>query len=91
MNQDIDIKGQTVKIKESAKHFQVPTFGGSEIQIEDLWTNITGKSYSECEGNPACLVYALRCIECNLPTDDNVYYGKIGSLGHLVHISELEI
>ena len=45
-----------------------------------------------CDGNPACLVYAMRSAtqDQDIPLDDEVLYGKIGSLGHLVHISEIE-
>jgi hypothetical protein len=44
------------------------------------------------KGNPACLVYAMRtgCSKIFIPTDDEVLYGKINGLGHLVHITELE-
>ena len=42
-----------------------------------------------CDGNPACLKYAVRSAFAMLPTDDNVLYGKVNGLGHLVHISEV--
>jgi hypothetical protein len=29
--------------------------------------------------------------EIPVPTDDEVLYGKINGLGHLIHISELDI
>jgi hypothetical protein len=45
----------------------------------------------DCDGNPACLIYALRSGLMGLPTDDEVLYGKVGIFGHLVHISEIEI
>lgn len=61
----------------------------SEIEIEDLWENVYGSSWRCAEGNPACLIYAIRSITDNLPTDDKVYYGKINGLGHLVHESEI--
>ena len=77
------------RIKMSATHPQVSNFGGSEIRIEDLWKNVNGQSW-QYSGNPAALIYALRVLQNNLPIDDNVYYGKIGSFGHLVHESELE-
>lgn len=91
MNTYPDLKNKTIKIKNSSTHPQVQNFGGSEILIEDLWKNVAGKSWMFCDGNPACIIYALRSIENNLPIDDAVYYGKIGLFGHLVHLSELEI
>lgn len=42
------------------------------------------------DGNPACMNYAIRAGFSDLPTDDEVLYGKIGGFGHLVHISEIE-
>ncbi len=86
-----NLAGQTIKIKEDATHRQVPDFGGSEITIEGLWKDVHGKSWYMCEGIPACIIYAMRRLDNNLPHDDNVYYGKIGSFGHLVHESELII
>ena len=60
---------------------------GSEIQIEDWWDRITGKSWMECDGNPACLQYAFTS---RAPINNEVLYGKIGGLGHLVHVIDLE-
>lgn len=62
---------------------------GNEIVIEGLWKDITGTSWMFSDGNTACLNYAIRSVKDELPTDDKVYYGKIGALGHLVHESEL--
>lgn len=86
-----NLDNKVVKIKETSTHRQVPNFGGSEIHIEGLWSQIHGTQWYHCESNIACVIYGLRCIENNLPIDDAVYYGKINGLGHLVHISELEI
>lgn len=82
---------QKIKIKENIKHPQVPNFGGSEILIEDWWDRVAGDSWMFSKGNPACLIYALRTgfSKMTIPTDDEVLYGKIGSIGHLVHINEL--
>lgn len=59
------------------------------ILIEGLWHEIMGKSWMFTNGNPACLMYAIRSTKDNLPTDDKVYYGKINGLGYLVHESEI--
>lgn len=84
--------GQTVKIIASAKHPQVKEFGGAEFRLEDWWDRIGGQSWKWSEGNPACLIYAMRSglNPYRVPMDDEVVYGKIGPFGHLVHISELE-
>ena len=63
---------------------------GSEYRLEDWWDRVAGKSWIDCDGNPACLDYALTSVEDGLPLDDNVVYGKIGRLGKLVHISQLD-
>lgn len=64
---------------------------GNEIVIEDWWDRVYGKSWMFEQGNPACLQYAIRTglQEHRVPSDDEVIYGKIGNLGHLVHVSEL--
>lgn len=66
-------------------------YKGQEILIEDWWQNVYGKSWMVSDGNPACLQYAMRTgLKDNVAADDEVLYGKIGILGHLVHITELE-
>lgn len=76
--------GQTVKIVGGA-------FDGQDYRLEDWWDRIAGKSWMFCDGNPACLDYALRSGTEGLPTDNDVVYGKIGSLGKLIHISQLAV
>ena len=87
-----EFAGTTVKIKAEVKHPQAPDFGGSDFRVEDYWDRVSGQSWMDCKGNPTCLVYALRtgCSDVLMPTDDEVLYGKIGSFGHLVHVSEIE-
>jgi hypothetical protein len=86
------LAGKTVKIKPDAKHFQQDEFGGEDYQVEDWWDRVSGESWGVCKGNPACIVYALRISQSAqpIPNDDEVLYGKVGCLGHLVHISELQ-
>jgi len=74
--------GQTVKIASGQ-------FAGQDYWIEDYWVNVAGASWMDTKGNPACLKYAVRCAEDNLPIDDLVLYGKIGFFGHLIHVSEI--
>lgn len=63
---------------------------GDEYRIEDWWVNLTGKSWGACDGNPACMAYAMRNgLGGVLPADDEVVYGKVNGLGHLIHTSEL--
>ena len=87
------LAGKKVKIKAGVTHRQVPDFDQKEIEIEDWHDRIMGKSWMFCDGNPACLIYAMRTAFSKnpVPTDDEVLYGKIDGLGYLVHISELEI
>ncbi len=57
---------------------------------EGLWHEMPGNvSWTISEGNPACLVYAMRMGLSGLPVDNKVHYVHIGNLGHLVHESEL--
>jgi hypothetical protein len=69
---------------------------GAAFEILDWWDLLTGKSWMDSNGNPACLQYAARSglSPANIPTDDEVVYGKIRTkdgigLGHLVHVTEL--
>lgn len=68
---------------------KIGSLKGNEIDIEGLWKEMTGKSWMFSDGNVACLEYAVRAAKDGLPTDDKVYYGKIGALGYLVHESEI--
>ena len=86
------LSGKTVIIKKGIQHPHVENFGGSEFHVEDWWDKVSGKSWMWAQGNPACMIYAMRMgmNTPSIPSDDEVLYGKIGSFGHLVHISELE-
>lgn len=62
---------------------------GQEFTVEDWQINVMGRSWMFCNGNSACLKYAMRSSFSDLPLDNEVVYGKVGALGHLVHVSEL--
>lgn len=76
------LAGKTVTIKKGK-------FKDKEYRVEDWWDKLTGGSWLDAQGNPACLLYAIRAGFEGLPPDDEVVYGKIGALGNLVHESEL--
>lgn len=86
-----DFSGDSVILKDG---FRDPYSGqveaGTEYQVEGYWDDITGGSWMHANGNPACLNYAIRAGFAGLPIDNDVLYGKIGALGFLVHISEIE-
>jgi len=87
------LAGGVVTIKPNIKHPQSPTFGGSQITIEDWWDRVSGKSWMFAKGNPACLVYAMRTglADMPVPSDDEVLYGHTkDGFGHLVHVSEIK-
>lgn len=85
------LAGTTVRIKDGVTDpAQGAVVAGAEYRVEDYWDRVAGGSWSMAEGNPAALHYALRSAVNDLPLDDEVLYGKIGSLGHLVHVSELD-
>lgn len=48
-------------------------------------------SWMDSNGNPAAMMYAIRTGSqgFDVPIDNEVVYGKIGSLGYLFHVSEL--
>ena len=76
------LAGQTVTI--SSGNLQ-----GQEYRIEDWLDRVLGRSWMFANGNPACLQYAIRAAKDKLPTDNDVLYGKIGGLGYLVHVSQI--
>ena len=63
---------------------------GREFRIEDWWDHMTGASWMDASGNPAALQYAVRALLKGLPTNDDVIYGKVGALGYLLHVTEVE-
>lgn len=66
---------------------------GGELRpynVEDWWDRVAGKSWMDAQGNPAAIMYGMRSAHASLPIDNEVVYGKIGSLGHLVHVSEIQ-
>jgi hypothetical protein len=75
------LAGTKVKIKSEAMEL-----GNLELLVEDWWDRVAGKSWMQCNGNPACTVMS----NMNIPNDNEVVYGKINGLGYLVHISELD-
>lgn len=77
-----DLVGKTIRIKSGP-------FATYDFRIEDWWDRIAGRSWKVCDGNPACLDYAIRAGFERLPIDDEVVYGKIGLIGKLVHVSQL--
>lgn len=80
-----EFAGQTVRIINSKQ------YKGCQYQVEDWWDKVSGKSWMAANGNPACLEYAMRTgLQDEVPTDDEVLYGKIDGLGHLFHITEVE-
>jgi hypothetical protein len=76
----------TVKAKlYGASEHQVHTF-----HVEDWWDKMTGGSWMDANGNPAAMNYAIRSGFAGLPLDNEVLYGKVGGLGYLVHVSEIQ-
>jgi hypothetical protein len=88
-----ELTGTTVKIKSHVTHFQFPNFGGEDFIVEDWADRVFGRSWMDMDGNPACLVYAIRGSRQDpaIPIDNNVLYGKVNGIGCLLHVNELEI
>lgn len=85
-----ELAGKTVKLKSTVKHPQFE-LGGQDFRVEDWHDRLMGKSWMDCEGNPACYIYGMRIAPNKLPMDNEVLYGKVGHFGHLIHISEIEM
>jgi len=86
------LAGQTVTLSNAEDNFSGEVVTGAVFRVEDWWDKITGSSWMFANGNPAAMKYAIRTGSTHtyeVPIDDEVVYGKIGGLGHLVHVSEL--
>lgn len=89
--------GKTVKIKSGVgKGFQTGDMSGADFVIEDWCENVLGCRWGHADGNSAAMEYAVRSAlngsNNNVPPfSDDVLYGKVGGLGHLFHINELEL
>lgn len=89
------VRFEMIKVKFTGGHPQVDGIGKEpqvhEAEVEGYWDEMTGKSWMFSDGNPACIMYALRtAMSPEVPIDDDVIYVKIGGLGHLVHTSEVQ-
>lgn len=85
------LAGQTVQVQFKGGHPQIPGSedGPLEFRVEDWQDRVMNISWMDMYGNPAALVYAIRVGVNDIPFNDEVLYGKVGSFGHMVHISEL--
>lgn len=86
------LAGKKVRIKEGVEDpAQKMVVGGAEYVVEDWWDKLTGKSWMISDGNFAAMHYAMRTglTGSPVPLDNEVVYGHIGNLGHLVHVEEL--
>lgn len=61
-----------------------------EYRIEDWVDRLGIGSWMFARRNIACLNYGMRSGFAGLPCDNEVLYGKIGNLGYLIHLSEVE-
>lgn len=86
--------GQTVRTKPNIGiDLQGDELGGREFTIEDYCENVLGATWMSASwSNPAAIEYALRIgSKDNFILDNEVVYGKIDGLGHLIHVSELDL
>ena len=89
-NEAHPLAGKTVILKNVASDPREIIKDGVEFRVED-WVDRLGKSWKMQE-NWATAHYSFRQGgngNNSLPSDDEVVYGKIGSLGHCIHNSEL--
>lgn len=64
-------------------------FAGQKYKLENWSSIIYGNSWDACKNSVACKQYAERAYKEDLPIDNNVYYGKLGDYGELIHASEI--
>jgi len=87
------LAGRRVRIKPGVAHPEIPNFGGSEIFVEDWWDRVHGRSWMAANGDPPVLAYLVRTgfAGHRVPIDNEVLCGRVGHLGCLVHVSELDL
>lgn len=83
------LAGKNVLLNDKVQGDPEVMWPGRVYTVEDWWDRVSGGSWMYAEGNPACLKYAMRSAMSGLPLDNEVVYGKIDGLGHLIHASEL--
>lgn len=86
------LAGKTVVLKEgTTDNARGMVVEGKEYEIEDWWDKLTGSSWMDADDNIAAIQYAIRRAynTFTVPIDDEVVYGHINGIGHLVHVSEL--
>ncbi len=84
------LTSQIVTLKDDVIDPRKLVTGGTEYWIEDWWDRVSGRSWTISDGNQAAMHYAMRIATADIPLDDDVLYGKIGSHGHLVHVTEIK-
>jgi hypothetical protein len=84
-----DYSGQTVTVQPVVPLYGYDNTDPVEYRVEGYWDEITGRSWMFAGSNVGAIGYAVRVGVGGLPIDDNVLYGKVGSLGYLVHVSEV--
>lgn len=82
------LKNKRVRLNLKGRHPHI-TDPEPVFLLEDWWDRVAGKSWMDCDGNAACMVYAMRSGFERMPVDNEVVYGKVGPYGHLIHVSEL--
>ena len=86
--------GKTVKVKNGVT-IKGESIGGDDFRVEDWAENVLGCPWFMANGNPAAIIYAVRVNErtaFGIPMVDNeVLYGKLGGMGFLLHINELDL
>ena len=75
------LAGTEVKIKTSGQTFRV-------VDWADRCLN---EKVSDARSNGAALQYTVRAALELLPKDDEILYGYTGDLGHMAHMSEIEL
>lgn len=78
--------GKGLRISQS-----VPGIGGRECIVHDYWDRMYGITWQEGreDGLAACIFYDARARAEGLPLDNEVLYVRVGSLGYLVHVTEI--
>lgn len=61
-------------------------YEGSEYNIQDYWDRIFGGSWMESD-SPYAVEYTIHGLSYRVPMDDEVLYGEIDGIGHIVRVA----
>lgn len=86
------LRGRTAVITEKMNDPRGMMKPGDTFQVEGPASEVFGMPWDQAQHhmNWAAIHYGTRSRRNSLPDDNDVYYGKVDGMGHVLHRSEFE-